>query len=102
MFHISHNDAIELEHKVRNLYGCDRGGVSGLVDADNFEHDPFQAMVLVVSFLYARGIVTEPLAFEELLHKYSVIFDYPDENNAKAEVRNYIEDVKKIVDDYRN
>ena len=31
MFKINHNDAIELEHIVRRLYSCDRGGVSGIL-----------------------------------------------------------------------
>ena len=35
MFRINHNEAIELEHQVRRLYDCDRGGVSGMVDGKN-------------------------------------------------------------------
>ena len=53
MFRINHNDEIELEHEVRRLYGCDRGGVSGMADADYFEGHPIQAAVLVVSYIHA-------------------------------------------------
>ena len=55
MFRITHNDAIELEHQVRRLYGCDRGGVSGMAEADYFEGHPIQAAVLVVSYIYAKS-----------------------------------------------
>ena len=47
---INHNDAIELERVVRELYGWDRGGASGMIDADYFGKKPIQAAVLVVAF----------------------------------------------------
>ena len=56
MFKISHNDAIELEHLVCRLFNCDRAGVSGLADADNFESRPMDAAVMVVSFIHAKGL----------------------------------------------
>ncbi len=52
MFRVTHNDAIELEHQVRRLYGCDRAGVSGLADADHFESRPMDAAIMVVSYIY--------------------------------------------------
>ena len=98
MFNINHNDAIELEQLVRRLYDCDRGGVSGMVDADYFDDKPIQAAVLVIAYLYARDLVSNPYEYDEFLHKYETVFDYPDENNAKAEIRNYIEDLRFIVE----
>ena len=88
MFRINHNDAIELEYQVRRLYGCDRGGVSGMADADYFEGHPIQAAVLVVSYI------------DEFRSKYETIFEYPDENNAVDEVRNYIDELSSIVERY--
>lgn len=98
MFNINHNEAIELEHLVRRLYGCDRGGVSGMVDADYFDNKPIQAAVLVLSYLYARDLIDNANEYDKFLHKYETIFDYPDENDAKSEVQNYIEDLRFIVD----
>lgn len=49
MFRIEHGDAIELESIVRRLFNCDRSGVSGLADADNFESHPMDAAIMVVS-----------------------------------------------------
>ena len=98
MFTINHNDAIVLEHMVRSLYGCDRGGVSGMVDADYFDDKPIQAAVLIIAYLYAKDLVDNPYEYDEFLHKYETIFDYPDENDAKNEVQNYIEDLRFIID----
>ena len=100
MFRINHNDAIKLEHQVRRLYGCDRGGVSGMADADYFEGHPIQAAVLVVSYIHANHRESGPYQFDEFLNKYETIFEYPDENNAADEVRNYIDELSSIVEQY--
>ena len=68
MFRINRNEAIELEHQVRRLYDCDRGGVSGMVDADYFEGHPIQAAVLVVSYIYANHRESGPYQFDEFLN----------------------------------
>ena len=94
MYRINHNDAIELEHQVRRLYGCDRGGVSGMADADYFEDHPIQAAVLVVSYIHANHRESGPYQFDKFLNKYETIFEYPDENNAADEVRNYIDECR--------
>lgn len=100
MYRINHNEAIELEHQVRRLYDCDRAGVSGMVDADNFEGNPIQAAVLVVAYIHAKGLELNSNQYDEFLHKYEVIFNYPEENDASREVRNYIEELKSIVNQY--
>lgn len=100
MFVISHNDAIELESQVRRLFNCDRAGVSGLADADNFETHPMDAAVMVISYIHAKGLQSCETQYDEFLSKYNTIFTYPDENDAKSEVRNYISELTKIVELY--
>lgn len=102
MFSINHNDAITLEHIVTDLYGCERAGIAGLANADIFGDKPIYAGILVVSYLYAKGLSVDDKELSSLLNKYQVTFDYPDENNASGEVQNYIKDLKEIVDKYRN
>lgn len=101
MYIINHNDATELEYQVRRLYKCDRGGVSGLVDADYFERYPVQAAVLVVAYIYAKELDSEPYQFDEFLTKYKNIFEYSEESDMEAEVKNYIEALGSIVDQYQ-
>lgn len=100
MFSINHNDAIELEHQVRRLFKCERGGVSGLADASNFEYNPLDAATMVVSYIHAKGLQITETQYDEFLHKYGVIFQYPDENDAANEVKNYISDLKDIIESY--
>lgn len=100
MFRIQHSDAIELEHQVRRLFKCDRAGVSGLADADNFESHPMDAAVMVVSYIHAKGLQSRETQYDEFLCKYDSIFTYPEENDAEHEVENYIEELTAIIEDY--
>lgn len=100
MFSINHNDAITIEHIVTNLYGYDRAGIAGLANADIFADKPIYAGILVVAYLYAKGLSLDDKELSSFLNKYQVIFDYPDENDATREVQNYIEDLKEIVEEY--
>ena len=100
MFRIQHSDAIELEHQVRRLFKCDRAGVSGLADADNFESHPMDAAVMVVSYIHAKGLQRSETQYDEFLCKYDSIFTYPEENDAEHEVENYIEELAAIIEDY--
>ena len=100
MFRIKHNDAIALEQEVRRLFKCDRAGVSGLADADNFESRPMDAAVMVVSYIHAKGLQSCETQFDEFLCKYDAIFTYPEENDAANEIDNYIKELAEIVDNY--
>ena len=100
MFRITHNEALELEHQVCRLYGCDRAGVSGLVNAGHFESMPMDAAIMVVSYIHAKGLHYSETEYDEFLCKYGTIFSYPEENNAKQEVKNYIYELKEIVEKY--
>lgn len=100
MFKIEHNDAIALEYEVRRLYGCDRSGVSGLADADNFESHPMDAAVMVVSYIHARGLQSSETQFDDFLCKYDTIFKFPEEYDVANEVENYIKELADIVDNY--
>lgn len=100
IFRISHGEAIELEHYVRKLFNCDRAGVSGLADADNFESRPMDAAIMVVSYIYAKGLEVTDHEYDKFLSKYDTIFTYPDENDAKNEVQNYINELSDIINNY--
>ena len=86
MFRINHNEAIELEHQVRRLYDCDRGGVSGMVDADYFEGHPIQAAVLVVSYIYANHRESGPYQFDEFLNNVLSFRGWHSEWNSDLQV----------------
>ena len=100
MFRITHGEAIELESQVRRLYNCDRFGVSGLANADRFESHPMDAAIVVISYIYAKELQHSETEYNDFLSKYDTIFNYPDENDTKHEVRNYINELSRIVDKY--
>ena len=100
MYGINHNDAVALEFLIRKLYNCGRTGVSGLADADHFATHPMDAAIMVVSYIYARGLQKSDTEYDEFLFKYDTIFNYPEENDAANEVDNYIADLASIVDKY--
>lgn len=46
---MNHNQAIELERIVRSVYDCDRAGMGGYIDADNFSSNPFDAALIALA-----------------------------------------------------
>ena len=55
---------------------------------------------MVVSYIHAKGLQYSETEYDEFLCKYDTIFRYPDENDAKNEARNYIDELSAIVDKY--
>lgn len=97
---INHNDAIELEHQVRRLYNCDRAGVSGLCDADNFESSPMDAAKLAVSYIHAKGLQPSETYYDDFLYKFQNEFEYATEENINKITRQYIDELKEIINLY--
>ena len=100
MYAIDHSSAIELEQQVRNLFKCDRFGVSGLADADKFEAHPLDAAAMVVSYIHAKGLQDSENQYIEFLNKYNTVFTYPEEYDMKLEIKNYIKELTEIVKKY--
>jgi hypothetical protein len=100
MCRISHSDAIELEYQVRRLYHCNRGGVSGMADADYFERHPIQAAVLIIAYIHANGMESGPYQYDEFLTKYENLFEYSEKCNIRYVIKDYISELENIVDDY--
>ena len=100
MYRVTHSEAIELEYQVRRLFRCDRAGVSGLADADHFESRPLDAAIMVVSYINAKELHYSETEYDEFLWKYDAIFKYPDENDAKNEEKNNINELSSIIDKY--
>ena len=98
---IDHNSAIILERKVRSLYNLpDRGMVSGLADADHFASHPMDAAIMVISYIYAKGLEDNDSQFEEFLCKYDLVFRGQNDSVDADEIKNYINDLNKIVNIY--
>lgn len=46
------------------------------------------------------GMQDSETQYDEFLHKYEIIFNYPEENDASNEVQNYIDDLTSIIEKY--
>lgn len=68
---IRHDSAIVLEAIVRKVYRCDRGGMGGYIDADNYEENPFDAALIALAPLWER---CEPHEIDDFLFKWDCAF----------------------------
>ena len=56
---IKHGDAVVLEAIVRGVFNCERGGMGGLIDADHFEREPFDAAIIAIAPLWENPLTAE-------------------------------------------
>ena len=94
---ISHNHAIELEAVVRQVFNCDRAGMGGYIDADHFEHEPFDAALIALAPLWHRGY---PHEIEDFLYnwEHQLRDDYDDTVNDLEYIHELDNLVKSLMD----
>lgn len=97
---INHNDAHYIEILVRNLYKLDLGKPPLIANADTFETSPIYAAIMIVSYIYAKGLPTEDRQLNDWIGKYELDFNEISEEIPEKLVNNYIKDLEKIVDHY--
>ncbi|MEE0212305.1 MAG: hypothetical protein UD750_00375 [Collinsella sp.] len=89
---INHNDAICLERIVREAFSCDRGGMGGLIDADHFEQEPFDAALILLTPLWLKCRSKE---IEEFLEKWGWVFQR--EELKDGNVEEYIQELQRLA-----
>lgn len=102
MYTIEHKYAISLERIVSRLFNfnyCNRDEWN-VISAGHFEYYPFDAAVMVVSYIYAKELPYDKSQLGIFFNKYESIFRYPEKNNADNEIENYIRDLSEIVAKY--
>lgn len=87
---ISHNDAIVLESIVRKVHLCDRAGMGGYIDADNFETNPFDAALIALSPIW-KTLPKETV--EDFLYRWDC--SLRKENDAN--ISQFIQELKELV-----
>ena len=97
---INHNDALYIEILVLNLYKSDLGKPPLIANADTFETSPIYAAIMIVSYIYAKGLPTEDRQLNDWIGKYELDFNEISEEIPEKLVNNYIRDLEKIVDHY--
>lgn len=89
---ISHNDAIVLESIVRKVHLCDRAGMGGYIDADNFETNPFDAALIALSPIW-KTLPEETV--EDFLYRWDCSLRKEDGDDAN--ISQFIQELKELV-----
>ena len=89
---ISHSDAIVLEGIVRSVHSCDRAGMGGYIDADNFESNPFDAALIALAPYWKR---IDKLELEEFLFKWDCIFRRDSEE--QVDINAYFRELESLI-----
>lgn len=90
---IIHDDAVYLESLVRKVHNCERGGMAGLIDADYFEHNPLEAILISVP-LFWKNIPADEL--ENFVNKW-IIFK---KDNLDLEIENLKTEFSNLIRKY--
>lgn len=89
---INHGDALELESIVRGVFGCDRGGMGGYIDADHFESAPFDAALIALAPLWQKADFHE---VEDFLYKWEKPLRM--EGNKDVNIRLYMHELNDLI-----
>lgn len=90
---VTHSDAIELENIVSGLCESYQSGMGGIISADRFERNPFQAALICVSKLYKGEHDSE---IDQFVTTWETVFNYPEENQEYT-IEQYIGELKIII-----
>lgn len=93
---INHGDAVVLEAIVRGVFNCERGGMGGLIDADHFEREPFDAAIIAIAPLWQKSNSKE---IGEFLSKWELVLR--DKNTKDEIIKTYIDELRNLIDKLR-
>ena len=51
--------AVEIEHIMSKVFGCDRFGIGGIVNSDCIRQNPYFSMVSALTYLYASADIKQ-------------------------------------------
>ena len=99
MIKIKHKDAYRLELLVKHVYGCERNGIMGLVNADYFEFNPWLAAILILAPKYRKSIWSrkELPGANNFFKKYENYFSAIQSSYDASVVEDYINDLNALV-----
>lgn len=72
----AHAYAIEIEHILRKVFDCDRGGFAGLIDADSIEHNLYVPIACGLGYLYAKAGSSKQTEIEKFINDYDYYLDF--------------------------
>ncbi|WP_252247110.1 hypothetical protein [Clostridium sp. ZBS4] len=71
----SQNYAINIEHKLCNIFNCDRLGIGGMANSDFIRPMPYGTMVATLMFLYKEKDIVSQKKIEKFINDYQFYSD---------------------------
>lgn len=90
---IEQHHAVSLEHIVRSVMNCDRGGLAGLVSSDTYRTHPLEAAIICTAHLYNKNYNDE---IDDFFVRWRAAFNDPEENQ-DAKIEDYISELRDLV-----
>lgn len=90
---ITHSDAHYIETIVRKVHNCDRFGMAGLIDADHFENNPFDATIISLAPIWKN---IPEVTLRNFVNKWWLFKDEISELN----IEEYKKEISEIVNRY--
>ncbi len=99
----SQNYAINIEHKLSNIFNCDRGGIGGMVNSDFIRPMPYGSMIATLMFLYKDKDIIIQKKIEKFINDYQFysnkrideIIEEQGENEFKEMMNTFIDLINK-------
>ena len=71
----AHEHAIAIELILRRVFGCNRGGLSGLIDADSIERNWYPSIAAGLGFMYAVKGSEKRVEIEKFINDFDYYLD---------------------------
>lgn len=98
---LQHNESFKLEHIVRNIYNCGRGGVMGVADADHIDYNPMEAVIAIFAPCYMSKGTASYSDIDQFVDKYNCIFHFTDSYEYDKEtVENFFDELDSLITKY--
>lgn len=114
----SQSYAVSIEHDLRKVFDCDRGGFGGIADSDFIRKQPFPAMFAALSYIYANAenskrtaiekFINDMMYYSEMSIDYLLSFDTSEKSedfgtigigfeNGEIALEKFIDDFEKLL-----
>lgn len=95
----SHNYAIQIEHLLRDIFMCDRGGFGGEIDADIIVGQPSFSIMLGLAIVYNHSNDNDRDAIDAFIKELNKYEDMSISDIMKLE--NGIDQIKNMINKFR-
>ena len=94
--------AVEIEHILWNIFGCERFGFGGVVNSDYIRKHPFSALFCGLAYLYSTSTLEKKRLIEEFISDHMFYADMSIDYLLSFETNSKTDGVATIEIDFKN